>query len=199
MYIFSGLNDDSANGFNLRQKFINLLKSLVLQTEKHPLRLIFITDHRSVFQIEKTFEDTLPPFPLENEVFSGKVPRFSREYVQVGPIVDLVEPWTTTMKTYFNHAKERFTYENKDPGYFLTFNHTQILAIAKKIYLLTFISVYIRGFINFEITVGCGLKCHWYLRTLNLKFKKRGPKLKFSCLCPDSLGGPCTEQADRAS
>ena len=122
LYIFSGLNDDSANGFNLRQKFINLLKSLVLQTEKHPLRLIFITDHRSVFQIEKTFEDTLPPFPLENEVFSGKVPRFSREYVQVGPIVDLVEPWTTTMKTYFNHAKERFTYENKDPGYFLTFN-----------------------------------------------------------------------------
>ena len=116
------MNDDSANGFNLRQKFINLLKSLVLQTEKHPLRLIFITDHRSVFQIEKTFEDTLPPFPLENEVFSGKVPRFSREYVQVGPIVDLVEPWTTTMKTYFNHAKERFTYENKDPGYFLTFN-----------------------------------------------------------------------------
>jgi len=120
--VLKGLNDDSANGFNLRQKFINLLKSLVLQTKKHPLRLIFITDHRSVFQIEKTFEDTLPPFPLENEVFSGKVPRFSREYVQVGPIVDLVEPWTTTMKIYFNHAKERFTYENKDPDKLLKWN-----------------------------------------------------------------------------
>jgi len=81
--VLKGLNDDSGNGFNLRQKFTNLLKSLVLQTEKHPLRLIFITDHRSVFQIEKTFEDTLPPFPLEGEGYSGKVPRFSREYVQV--------------------------------------------------------------------------------------------------------------------
>ena len=115
---FSGLNDDSSNGFNLRQKFRNFVKSLVLQTKKYPLRLIFITDHRSVFQIEKTFEDALPPFPLENEVFSGKVPRFSREYVQVGPILDLVEPWTQTMQIYFNHPKERFAYVDKDkPGY----------------------------------------------------------------------------------
>lgn len=113
--LLKGLNDDSDNGFNLRQKFRNFLKSLILHTKKYPLRLIFITDHRSVFQIEKEFEDALPPFPLENEVFSGKVPRFSKEYVQVGPILDLVDPWTQTMQLYFNHPKERFTYENKDP------------------------------------------------------------------------------------
>ena len=72
----------------------------------------------NLFQIEKTFEDALPPFSLENEVFSGKVPRFSREYVQVGPILDLVEPWTQTMQIYFNHPKERFAYVDKDkPGY----------------------------------------------------------------------------------
>ena len=62
------------------------------------------------------FQDVLPPFPLENEVISGKVQRFSREYVQVGPILDLVEPWTNTMKTYFNHANEKLIYENLDPN-----------------------------------------------------------------------------------
>ena len=32
---------------------------------------------------------------------------------------------------------------------------------------------------NFEITVACGPKFHWYLRTLILKFQKAiGPKLR---------------------
>ena len=83
-FLISGLNEPTSNGLNLREKFRNFVKSLVIHTEKHPLRLIFITDLRSVFQIEKTFEDALPPFDLENKTPDGvKVQRFSREYVQV--------------------------------------------------------------------------------------------------------------------
>ena len=33
-------------------------------------------------------------------------------------------------------------------------------------------SIWVRGSTKFGITVACGLKFHWYLRTLNLKFKK---------------------------
>ena len=32
--------------------------------------------------------------------------------------------------------------------------------------------MYIRGFTELGITMGCGLKFHWYLRTLSLKFHK---------------------------
>ena len=37
---------------------------------------------------------------------------------------------------------------------------------------------YIRGFTNFEITVACGLKFHWYLRTLSLEFQKARTKIE---------------------
>jgi len=42
-----------------------------------------------------------------------------------------------------------------------------------------------RGFTNFEITVACGLKFRWYLRTLNLKFQKTTSKIE------DFLSLPC--------
>ena len=38
--------------------------------------------------------------------------------------------------------------------------------------------MYVRGFTNFEITVACGLKFHWYLRTLSLKFQKARTKIE---------------------
>ena len=31
---------------------------------------------------------------------------------------------------------------------------------------------------NFEITVACGLKCHWYFRTLSFKFQNVGTKIE---------------------
>ena len=37
-------------------------------------------------------------------------------------------------------------------------------------------SMYARGFTKFKITVACGLKFHWYLRTLSLKFQKSRTK-----------------------
>ena len=37
--------------------------------------------------------------------------------------------------------------------------------------------MFIRGFTKFEITVACGLKFHWFLRTLNLKFQKARTKI----------------------
>ena len=35
---------------------------------------------------------------------------------------------------------------------------------------------------NFEITVACGLKFHWYLRTLSLNFQKARTKIEVSAL-----------------
>ena len=44
-----------------------------------------------------------------------------------------------------------------------------------------------RGFTNFEITVACGLKFHWYLRTLSLKFQKATSKIEVFLSLPSWL------------
>ena len=38
--------------------------------------------------------------------------------------------------------------------------------------------MYVRGFTKFEITVACGLKFHWYLRILSLKFQNARTKIE---------------------
>ena len=38
--------------------------------------------------------------------------------------------------------------------------------------------MYIMGLTKFKITVACGLKFHWYLRTLSLKFQKARTKIE---------------------
>ena len=48
---------------------------------------------------------------------------------------------------------------------------------SKYVYLFEF-NMLIRCFTNFEITVACGLKFHWYLRTLSLKFQKATCKIE---------------------
>lgn len=107
--VLKGLNDNDSNGFNLREKLRNFVKSVVIFTQKYPIRFVFLTDHKSVFQIEKTFQDSLPPFALENELPNGqKTDRFTRQYVNIEPILKEIEPWSKPMKKYFNHAKETF-------------------------------------------------------------------------------------------
>ena len=109
--VISGLNEDNSNGLNLREKLRNFAKSVVIHAQKYPIRFIFITDHRSVFQIEKTFADLLPPFELENQLANGMtVARFSFEYIYVEPLLAGIEPKTQTMKKYFNHGKEKFVF-----------------------------------------------------------------------------------------
>ena len=40
------------------------------------------------------------------------------------------------------------------------------------------IRMYVRGFAKFQIKVACGLKFHWYLRALSLKFQKARTKIE---------------------
>ena len=71
--IFSlGLNDRHEKGFDLRTKFKNFLKSAVIETRAYPIRFIFIADILSVFQIDKIFQDVLPPFELTNQVNNSR-------------------------------------------------------------------------------------------------------------------------------
>ena len=72
---FLGLSDSTESGHELRQKFSNFLQSTVIHTRIFPIRFIFLTDVHSVFQIEKTFEDTLPPFELTSQINSKNLPR----------------------------------------------------------------------------------------------------------------------------
>ena len=51
----------------------------------------------------------------------------------------------------------------------------------------TFAGKYIRGFTKFQITVACGLKFHWYLRTLSLKFQKATSKIEVFLSLPTGL------------
>ena len=53
--VLDKLNENDGNGFNLRQKLRNFAKAIVNKAQKYPIRFIFISDHRSVFQIQKTF------------------------------------------------------------------------------------------------------------------------------------------------
>ena len=46
--------------------------------------------------------------------------------------------------------------------------------------------IYIRGFTKFQITEACGLKFHWHLKTLSLKFQKATSKIEVFL----SLEGP---------
>jgi hypothetical protein len=84
--LLQGLSDNSASGLNLRLKFRRFLNSIIIQTRRLPIRFIFLTDFKSIFQIEKTFEDLLPPFTLENYIDDDEdkvVDRFHREYIDV--------------------------------------------------------------------------------------------------------------------
>jgi hypothetical protein len=46
------------------------------------------------------------------------------------------------------------------------------------------ICMYVRGFTKFKITVVCGLKFHWSLRSLNLKFQKFTTKMEVFMTLP---------------
>ena len=56
---FLGLNDPNGNGDELREKFNNFLRSVVIHARIYPIRFIFQTDIKSVFQIKKSFEEIL--------------------------------------------------------------------------------------------------------------------------------------------
>ena len=102
------MNDANANGFNLRQKFKNFLHSVVIYTKAYPIRFIFITDVKSIFQIEKIFEDILPPFELSNYINSKNIPRFHRNYVNVKQISNMIKPLAKFMNNYFNNPNGKY-------------------------------------------------------------------------------------------
>ena len=92
----------TSNGSHLREKFRNFLRSIVVHAKTYPLRFIFICDIESVFQIEETFKDTLPPFDLTNFIGGKIFHRFKWEFVDIEPILQKVETWSQTMQKYFN-------------------------------------------------------------------------------------------------
>ena len=105
----------TSDGSHLREKFRNFLRSIVVHAKAYPLRFIFICDVQSVFQIEKTFEDTLPPFDLYNIVGGRKIHRFKWEFVNIQPILDKVQKWSGTMQKYFGYnGKKNVTYQGFD-------------------------------------------------------------------------------------
>ena len=73
-----------------------------MHAKAYPLRFIFICDIQSVFQIEKTFQDILPPFDLTNFIGGKKLQRFKWEFVDIEPIIENVNQWSKTMQKYFN-------------------------------------------------------------------------------------------------
>ena len=82
----------------------------MIQARVYPIRFILIADILSVFQIDKIFQDVLPPFELTNQVNKNTssnseltVSRFHRDYVNIETIVDLVDPWSVVMNEYFNN------------------------------------------------------------------------------------------------
>ena len=100
--VLNGFNDNTDNGKDLRVKFKNFVKSVVVNAQKYPIRFIFITDHKSVFQIEKTFQDILPPFILSNHGLESIVPRFTFQYINVQHVIEYVDTLADTMKKYIN-------------------------------------------------------------------------------------------------
>ena len=90
-------------------------------TKKYPIRFIFITDIKSVFQVEKIFEDILPPFELSNFINSENIPRFHRDYINVELIIDMVNPWINIMKKYFNNPKGRYRLNTNSSYYYMDF------------------------------------------------------------------------------
>ena len=50
--------------------------------------------------------------------------------------------------------------------------------------LFDLIKIYVRDFTKFQITVGCGLQFHWFLRTLSLKFQTARTKIEVCLSLP---------------
>ena len=103
---------DSPSAFELRGKFRNYLRSVVSHAKELPIRFIFITDIMSLFQIEKEFEDYLPPFELHNEINGQEWPRFTKEYVDVQPLMEKVENWSGKLYEYFNNPDAEYYIED---------------------------------------------------------------------------------------
>ena len=121
MNFILGLNDPNGNGDELREKFNNFLRSVVIHARIYPIRFIFQTDIKSVFQIEKSFEDILPPFQLTSQINGKTLPRFHREYVNIENIENLVDNWSEVMNMYFNHPNLTFEMDN----YHIVYNFKQ--------------------------------------------------------------------------
>ena len=132
---FPGLNDLTSDGSHLREKFRNFLRSIVVHAKAYPLRFIFICDVRSVFHIEKTFEDTLPPFDLYNFIGGKKVHRFKWEFVNIEHILDKVQKWSKTMQNYFAYnGKKNVSYQGLDLTFDLTSRYNDSLYYISPFY-----------------------------------------------------------------
>ncbi len=61
-------------------------------------------------------ENLMPPFPLENQLKSGKiVPRFDIHYVEINPILKDLEPETMIMQKYFNNGGTELSLSSNNP------------------------------------------------------------------------------------
>lgn len=83
-----------------------------------PVHLIIMTDDdRGIDKVRSIFMEEHPPVSLFNYLKSGKtVPRFTLEFVDVKPILDLVSGQDGTMMKFFNNHGGKYAIFYKDHG-----------------------------------------------------------------------------------
>lgn len=123
------------DGFKLRIKLSKWLNSLVTNTNRMPIHIIFLTDRPGIMAIRMLWFEVMPPFPLYNHLSlvntedsekymtrehissDKKVMRFQAEFVDIDEITKTIYNKTLTMQKNFNHpnAKVQFSENVENP------------------------------------------------------------------------------------